>query len=109
MWTITLCDLQFRRRQFAIAVVGTGMAFALALVLTGMSAGFRHEARTTVDAIGAGALVVPKGVKGPFTSDSTMPAARTRATAKTFGWVQRGGPSGTSRTQETRFRLGGSA
>ncbi|HSD23069.1 MAG TPA: ABC transporter permease, partial [Solirubrobacterales bacterium] len=74
----TLRDLQFRRRQFAIAVVGTAFAFALALVLTGMSAGFRHEARNTVDAIGAGAWVVPKGVKGPFTSESTMPAALTR-------------------------------
>lgn len=73
MWTITLRDLQFRRRQFAIAVVGTGLAFALALVLTGMSAGFRHEARETVEGIGADAWVVPRGVKGPFTSQSTMP------------------------------------
>ena len=73
MWTITLRDLQYRRRQFAIAVVGAGLAFALALVLTGMSAGFRHEARETVDAIGADAWVVPRGVKGPFTSQSTMP------------------------------------
>jgi len=74
MWTITLRDLQFRWRQFAIAVVGAGLAFALALVLTGMSAGFRHEARATVDAIGAGAWMVPTGVEGPFTSASTMPA-----------------------------------
>ena len=44
MWTITLRDLEFRRRQFAIAVVGAGLAFALTLVLAGMSAGFRHEA-----------------------------------------------------------------
>jgi putative ABC transport system permease protein len=73
MWTITLRDLQFRRRQFAIAVVGAGLAFALALVLTGMSAGFRHEVRETVDGIGADAWVVPRGVKGPFTSQSTMP------------------------------------
>lgn len=74
MWTITLRDLQYRRRQFAIAVVGAGFAFALALVLTGMSAGFRHEARETVAAIGADAWVVPRGVTGPFTSQSTMPA-----------------------------------
>ena len=78
MWTITLRDLQFRRRQFAIAVVGAGLAFALALVLTGMSAGFRHEARQTVDAFDAGAWVVPRGVTGPFTSESTMPAALAR-------------------------------
>jgi putative ABC transport system permease protein len=77
VWTITLRDLQFRRRQFAIAVVGAGLAFALALVLTGMSAGFRHEARETVDGIGADAWVVPRGVKGPFTSQSSMPMALT--------------------------------
>src|SRR5262249_5286319 len=75
MWTITLRDLQFRRRQFAIAVVGAGLAFALALVLTGISAGFRHEARETVDGIGADSWLVPRGVEGPFTSQSTMPVA----------------------------------
>lgn len=72
MWMITLRDLQFRRRQFAIAVIGAAVAFALALVLTGMSAGFRREARDTVAAIYAGAWVVPRGVTGPFTSESTM-------------------------------------
>lgn len=79
MWTITLRDLQFRRRQFAIAVVGAGLAFAMALVLTGMSAGFRHEARETVNAIGADTWIVPRGVTGPFTSQSTMPAALARS------------------------------
>jgi putative ABC transport system permease protein len=74
VWTITLRDLQFRRRQFAIAIVGAGLAFALALVLTGMSSGFRHEARETVAAIDADAWVVPSGVTGPFTSQSTIPA-----------------------------------
>ena len=78
MWTITLRDLQFRRRQFTIAVVGAGLAFALALVLTGMSAGFRHEARETVQAIGVDAWVLPRGVSGPFTSDSPMPAELAR-------------------------------
>jgi putative ABC transport system permease protein len=78
VWPITLRDLQFRRRQFAIAVVGAGLAFALALVLTGMSAGFRYEARETVRAVGAGAWVVPLGVSGPFASQSTMPAELAR-------------------------------
>ncbi len=97
MWTITLRDLQFRRRQFAIAVVGAGLAFALTLVLTGMSAGFRHEARETVEGMGADAWVVPLGVKGPFTSQSTMPAALARGVTgveqaepvATFGHVAR--------------------
>jgi putative ABC transport system permease protein len=72
MCTITLRDLEFRRRQFAIAVVGAGLAFALTVVLTGMSAGFRHEARETVRGIEAGAWVVPRGVSEPLTSQSTM-------------------------------------
>lgn len=97
MWTITLRDLQFRRRQFAIAVVGAGLAFALTLVLTGMSAGFRHEARETVRGIGAAAWVLPRGVSGPFSSQSTMPAALAHRIAgggqaepiATFGHVAR--------------------
>ena len=97
MWNITLRDLQFRRRQFAIAVVGAGLAFALALVLTGMSAGFRHEARATVRGIGAAAWVVPRGVSGPFTSQSTMPVGVARGVigggqtepVATFGHVAR--------------------
>ena len=39
MLTITLRDLQFRRRQFGIAVVGAAVVFGLTLLLTGMSAG----------------------------------------------------------------------
>jgi putative ABC transport system permease protein len=74
MWTITLRDLQYRRRQFGIAVVGATLVFALTLVLTGISSGFRHEARVTVSAIDADAWVVPLGVTGPFTSQSTIPA-----------------------------------
>jgi len=72
--TITLRDLQFRRRQFAIAIVGAGLVFALLLILTGISAGFRTEAEGTVDAAGADAWVVPQGVEGPFSAASSLPA-----------------------------------
>lgn len=74
MLTITLRDLQFRRRQFAIAIVGAALVFALLLILTGISAGFRTESEATVNASGADAWVVPKGVEGPFSSISSMPA-----------------------------------
>lgn len=107
MWTITLRDLQFRRRQFAIAVVGAGLAFALTLVLTGMSAGFRHEARATVGSIGADAWVLPRGVSGPFTSQSTVsadlarriPGVRQAEPIATFGHVAH--PQGSDETQVT--------
>ena len=74
MWTITLRDLQYRRRQFGIAVVGAALVFALALVLTGVSRGFHTEVEDTVGAIGADWWVVPKGVTGPFTTQSALPA-----------------------------------
>jgi putative ABC transport system permease protein len=72
--TITLRDLQFRRRQFAIAIVGAALVFALVLILTGISAGFRTESEATVEAAGADAWIVPEGVEGPFSSISSMPA-----------------------------------
>ena len=75
MLTITLRDLQFRKRQFAIAIIGAGLTFALALLLTGVSAGFDAEAEDTIDAIAADGWVVEKGVSGPFTSLSAIPVA----------------------------------
>ena len=78
MWNITVRDLQYRRRQFAIAVVGAGLVFAVTLVLTGMSAGFRHEARAVVGAVDADAWVVPRGVTGPFTAQTSMQASLAR-------------------------------
>lgn len=73
MLTITLRDLQFRKRQFAIAVIGAGLTFALALLLTGVRSGFDTEANETVDAAGAAGWLVREGVRGPFTSISTLP------------------------------------
>lgn len=73
MWSLTLRDLQYRRRRFVIAVAGTSLVFAMALVMSGMSAGFRVEADRTLAAIGADAWVVPDGVAGPFTAFGTLP------------------------------------
>ena len=36
MWLISLRDLEWRRRRFAIAVLATGLVLALALLLTGV-------------------------------------------------------------------------
>ena len=85
MWTITARDLRYRWRQFLIAVLGTGLTFALALDLTGMSQGFRTEARRAVSSIGADAWLVPAGVSGPFTSFSVMPAATAEKVAAMSG------------------------
>jgi len=34
-------DLQYRKRQFAIATIGGALVFAMTLVLSGLSNGFR--------------------------------------------------------------------
>ena len=75
MLTITLRDLIYRYRQFLIAVVGAGVVFAMALLLTGLANGFRVEVDHTVDSVGADSWVLPDGSTGPFTSFGALPQA----------------------------------
>ncbi len=73
MLTITLHDLRYRMRQFLIAVIGAGLVFAMALLLTGLSNSFAVEIDRTVDAIGADAWLLPEGSTGPFTFSLPCP------------------------------------
>jgi putative ABC transport system permease protein len=75
MWGATLADLRFRYRQFVIAVVGAGLVLAMALLLTGLAAGFKVEIRRTVLAVGADRLVMTTSSGGRFTSTSLFPQA----------------------------------
>ena len=75
MLAITLHDLRFRSRQFLIAVVGAGLVFSMALLLTGLANSFRAEVRRTVEAVGAETWVVSEGSSGPFTAFGALPAA----------------------------------
>ena len=72
MWTVTLADLRMRARQFAVAVVGATLVFAMALMMAGLAGSFRAEVRRTVDAVGADYFVVPAGAGGPFTSPTEV-------------------------------------
>jgi putative ABC transport system permease protein len=82
---ITLRDLQFRRRQFGIAVAGAAVVFALTLLLTGMSAGLKEEIKTTVDSVDADSWIVPAGIPGPFSSNVTIPDTTALAVADVPG------------------------
>jgi hypothetical protein len=64
-------NMQFRLRQFLIAIVGTAVVFAMALLVTGIREGFETEAERTLDAIGGDAWVVPVESSGPFTGLKT--------------------------------------
>jgi putative ABC transport system permease protein len=73
MLAITLHDLRHRARQFLIAVVGAGLVFSMALLLTGLANSFRAEVRTTVEAVGADQWLVSTGSSGPFTGFGALP------------------------------------
>jgi putative ABC transport system permease protein len=68
-----LRDLQWRRRRFAIAIIGTSVVFGMTLVITGISSGFGTEASRTVDSLNADVWVVGKGASGPFLGSVAMP------------------------------------
>jgi putative ABC transport system permease protein len=61
-----LRDMQWRTRRLVIAIVSTGLVFAMTLVMTGLSNGFRVEAQRTVDSLGVDRFVVEAGATGPF-------------------------------------------
>jgi putative ABC transport system permease protein len=73
MWELSLLDLKWRRRRFAIAIVSTAVVLSLTLLLTGLSASFRNEAERTVDSFDADRWVIPEGLSGPFTATSAFP------------------------------------
>jgi len=72
MLTAALRDLQWRRRRFVIAIVGTALVFAMTLVLTGLSNGFGVEAGRTVREMRVDGWVVRDGAAGPFLGASPM-------------------------------------
>jgi len=74
-WLISVRDLQWRRRRFAIAVVATALVFAVGLLLSGVSASFDNEIRRTVDSFRADVWLVRAGTLGPFTAPTTMSAS----------------------------------
>jgi putative ABC transport system permease protein len=73
---LSLRDLQWRRRRFAIGVVATALVFALGLVLSGVRASFDNEIRRTVDSFDADVWLLKEGSLGPFTAPRPFPVAR---------------------------------
>jgi putative ABC transport system permease protein len=74
MLEITLADLRYRYRQFLIAVVGAGIVMAMAVLLTGLAAGFTSEIKTTLGAVGADRWVLSAKSDGRITAVATFAA-----------------------------------
>src|SRR6516225_5535298 len=81
----TFADLRYRYRQFIIAVVGAGVVLGMALLLSGMAAGFRVEIDRTVGAVGADRWVMSATAQGRFTAVSLFPEADAAIVAQTPG------------------------
>lgn len=73
MLFVSLRDLQWRRRRFLIGVFAAGLVFALAVVLTGISASFVNEVSRIVDAFHGNEWIVSAKATGPFTSSTLLP------------------------------------
>jgi putative ABC transport system permease protein len=90
-WLISLRDLQWRRRRFAIGVIATSLVFALGLVLSGVKASFDNEIHRTVNSFGADAWFLKRGSIGPFTAPRPLPASRAKDVRRLPG-VKRADP-----------------
>src|SRR5215211_4792274 len=75
VWNITLRNMQFRARQLLLAIVGTALVFAMALLVTGLKEAFKTEGDRVVESIGGDAWVLPAGAARPFTGFTPMQAA----------------------------------
>jgi putative ABC transport system permease protein len=91
MWTISLRNVQFRRRQFLLAVVGTALVFGMALLVTGIREGFRTEAQRMLDGMGGETWAVTSGSSGPFTGAESMFADKADELSREAG-VRRADP-----------------
>ena len=82
-----LRDMQWREWRFAIAIVVTGLVFAMTLVLTGLANGFRMEDERTVDSLGVDMFLIKSGANGPFLGSAPFSQAELRMVAGAPGVV----------------------
>ncbi len=85
MLITALRDLQWRKRRFIVAAVGTAMVFALTLILTGLTHGFRVEAERVVASLGIDTYLIEAGAVGPFMGSSRFAEGETGVVAKISG------------------------
>jgi putative ABC transport system permease protein len=82
-----LRDMQWRTWRFVIAIVVTGLVFAMTLVLTGLANGFRVEDERTVDSLGVDMFLIKSGATGPFLGSAPFSEAEQQMIARAPGIV----------------------
>lgn len=74
-------DLQWRRRRFAITVVGTSLVFAMSLLMSGLSNAFFVEIDRTLDDQRATVWIAPEDSDGAFSPTTFLRADEVDAIA----------------------------
>src|SRR5580698_127659 len=85
MLFVSLRDLQWRLRRFVTGVLATGLVFALALLISGVSGSFQQEVARSVNTFHADRWFVAERAFGPFTSSTLIPMSSVTAVAKEPG------------------------
>ena len=80
-----LRDMQWRRRRLVIAIISTGLVFAMTLVMIGLANGFRVEAQRAVDSMGVDTFVIKAGAAGPLLGATPFAEAEVAQVAATPG------------------------
>lgn len=73
MLVAALRDLQWRRKRFAITVLGTALVFSMSLLMSGLSNGFVVEIARTLHQTGGDRWIAPDSATGPFSSGINVP------------------------------------
>lgn len=85
MIVAALRDLQWRRRRFLVAAIGTALVFAMSLLLSGLTNAFDVEVRRWIDVTAADLYVVKEGQAGPLTGFAPVDVSRAAEVAATPG------------------------
>lgn len=72
-WLLGSRDFAFRARRYVISLAATAVVMGLALLLSGVAAGFNNEIQRTIGSFHADAWVVRAGNGGPFTAPTPFP------------------------------------
>jgi putative ABC transport system permease protein len=91
LFLAALRDLQWRKRRFIIAMVGTALVFAMSLILSGLTVAFDREADRFLDGTGATTFLAKEGTAGPFNGSAPIPATEADKVAALDG-VERADP-----------------
>lgn len=75
MLRAALRDLQWRRKRFAITIVGTALVFAMSLLMSGLSNSFVVEIDRTLDTMAADRWVTRDDAAGAFSPGSFLTPA----------------------------------